>query len=236
MTTASELITSAYRESNLVGVGRSLSTAQQTEGLTLLNNLIPATIGQEIGEEFCDMNVGGEYDDDYNWEWLPENVRLVFNTGSAQTFKLHPRPYDGQRLAVTDPGSNLATANVTLDGNGRTIEGTATVVLATDGLNASWLYRADLGNWVRITDLALGDTLPIPREFDDYFSILLAMRLNPRHGRELAQSSASWLQSQANRLEARYRRPRDQQDWGSLGLLGQTDGYLNGSFSRWRGW
>jgi hypothetical protein len=236
MATASEIIVSAYRESNLVGVDRALTTAQETEGLSLLNNLIPATIGNEIGEEFCDLNVGGEYDDVYIWEWLPENIRLVLNNASERTFKLHPRPYDGQRLAVTDPGSALSTANVTLDGNGRQIEDAATLVLNTDGLDAQWLYRADLGNWVRITDLVAADTMPTPREFDDYWSILLAMRLNPRHGREMVQSSASWLDSMANRLEARYRRPRDQQDWGSLGLLGQTDGYLNGSFSRWRGW
>lgn len=235
MATASETIVSAYRESNLVGVGRSLTAAQEAEGLTLLNNLIPAAIGQEIGQEFYDLNIGGEYDDTIV-EYIPENVRLVLNIGSANTLKLHPKPYDGQRLALSDAGQSLSTANLTLDGNGRLIEGATTLTLTTDGLNAQWLYRADLGNWVRITDLVAADDLPVPREFDDYFAILLAMRLNPRHGRDLAASSAQWLQSMATRLEARYRRPRDQQDWGSLGLLGQKQSWLEGRYSWWRGW
>jgi len=235
MTLASEIIISAYRESNLRAVGQSLTTAQETEGLTLLNNVFLASMGQEIGQEFVDYNIGGEFED-FIWDYVPENVRLVLNVGSARTLKLHPKPYDGQRLAVTDPAGNLATANVTLDANGRTIEGAATLVLNTNGLDAQWIYRADLGNWVRITGLAASDTVPFPQEFDDYFTILLAMRLNPRHGRELAASSATWLQSQSQRLEARYRRPRDQQDWGSLGLLGQSNFIDNGRWARWRGW
>lgn len=235
MGTASEIIVAAYRESNLRGVGQSLTTAQEAEGLTLLNNLLPATIGQEIGQEFKDLNIGGEYED-YFWEYVPENVRLVLNVGSPRTLRLHPRPYDGQRLAVADAGETLATSNLTLDGNGRLIEGASSVVLSTSGMVREWIYRADLGQWLRVTDLDLADSMPFPREFDDYWSILLAMRLNPRHGRELAASSAGWLQSMRNRLKARYRRPRDQQDWGSLGLLGQhrNDGYAY--WGRWGGW
>ena len=236
MTTAAQTIIGAYRELNLRAAGQALTTVQEAEGLELLNEIIPATIGNEVGEELVDLNIGGEYDDSYIWEWLPENVRLVLNSGSARTFDLHPRPYDGQRIAVSDPGGSLATANVTLNGNGRNIQGADTVVLNTNGLDATWLYRADKGNWERITDLVAADQMPTPRDFDAYFRILLAMRLAPRHGRQISAESATYLQSMEGKLQARYRRPRDQQDWGSLGLLGQTDGYLNGSFSRWRGW
>lgn len=235
MATASETIIGAYRELNLRAAGQALTSVQETEGLELLNEIIPATIGQEAGQELCDLNIGGEYDDDIIWEWVPENVRLVINAGAQSTLKLHPKPYDGQRVAVSDPNNVLASANLTLDGNGRSIEGAATLVLSTDGLDAEWMYRADLGNWVRITSLVAGDELPFPRDFDAYFRILLAMRLAPRHGRELAQSSAVYLQSMEGKIQARYRRPRDQQDWGSLGLLGQRQTFLDGQFARWRG-
>lgn len=235
MTLVSSIIVNAYRESNLTGVGRSLTSNQETEGLSLLNGLIPATIGQEVGQELYDINVGGQYDWPI-WDYAPENVRLVLNSGAPQTLYLHPKPYDGQRLAVADAGQTLASSNLTLNGNGRQIEGAATLVLDTDGLCAQWLYRGDLGNWVRIEGLELTDAMPLPIEFDDYFAILLAMRLNPRHGRELASSSAVWLERQSNALQARYRRPRDVQDWGSLGLLGQRRTWDTGFGPRWRGW
>jgi hypothetical protein len=215
--TASETIVSAYRESNLVGVGRSLTSGQEAEGLTLLNGLLPATIGSEAGEELADINIGGPTDL-IALEYAPVNARLVLNLAAGRTINLHPKPHDGQRLAVVDAGGNLSTANLTLDGNGRLIEGASSLVLNTDGEAREWFYRADLGDWKRLSSLDLADDLPFPREFDDYFSILLAMRLNPRHGRELAASSMAWLQAQANRLEARYRRPRPFQDYATIGM------------------
>ncbi|AZI37074.1 hypothetical protein NT2_01_04670 [Caenibius tardaugens NBRC 16725] len=226
MATVNDIITAAYRESNLTGVGRSLTSAQSDEGLTLLDSLLPATMGQEVGQELTDLNIGGQHDNAVH-DYVPENVRLILN-GGAQSLALDPRPYDGQRLAVVDVAGNLSANPLTLTGNGRLVEGAASLVLNTNSLRREWFYRADRGSWTRIDALALSDEFPFPREFDDYFSILLAMRLNPRHGRDLAQSSASWLESQASRLAARYRRPRPVQDWGSRGLLGQCGANIGG--------
>lgn len=162
----------------------------------------------------------------------------MLNLAAARTLKLSPSPHEGQRVAVADAGANLATYNLTLDGNGRTIEGAATQVLATDGMVRQWLYRGDTANWVRLTDLALDDDLPFPTEFDDYFAILLAMRLNPRHGRTLMEESAAWFTGREGAFEARYRRPRPVQDWGTPGLHGQF-GRAYGSSATWtrgRGW
>lgn len=228
MATATETIDSAYRESNLIAVGASASTAQQAEALPLLNSIILSAVGNDAGQELADITIGGTYDQsEVVRTYIPENARLALNLSGGMTFNLHPRPYDGQRVALVDAAGNLATNNVTLDGNGRMIEGTATLTLNTDGESRQWLYRADLGDWVRLTSLVAADDLPFPTEFDDYFAILLALRLNPRHGRELTQSSGVWLETTAKRLEARYRRPRPLQDWGSLGLLGQRR-YLYG--------
>lgn len=224
MTLASEAIDRAYREVNLIAAGANAPTVQQTEALTLLNGILSATFGFAAGEELRDLNIGGEYDESWALNtYAPENVRLVLNLGAARTISLHPQPYEGQRLAVADAGANLATYPLTLDGNGRRIETTATLVLNTSSLAAQWFYRADTGNWQRLELLEVGDDLPFPVEFDDYFVILLAMRLSPRHGRELMQSSAVWLDSMSTQLQARYRRPRPVQDWGSLGLLHQRE-------------
>lgn len=240
MTTAAELIKAAYRESNLISINATVSSAQQTEALTLLNGLIPATIGNEVGDELRDLMIGGTYDQSgIAADWLPENARLVLNMEGASTFKLHPNPYDGQRLAIVDAASNLATYNLTIDGNGRRIENATSYVASTNGLAREWLYRADTANWVNISSLAASDNMPLPREFDDYFRILLAMRLNPAYGQNLQPHSAQWLQEQANRLEARYRRRRPMQEWGSLGLLNQNArsyGNSGTSFTSGRYW
>jgi hypothetical protein len=231
MTLASEAIQRAYRESNLVMAGASPSTTQAAEGLVLLNAILPATLGFAAGEELRDLNIGGEHDESDLAEYqVPENARLVLNLGAARTLQLHQHPYEGQRIAVADAGANLATYNLTLDGNGRRIETAATVVLNTSSLSRQWFYRGDTANWQRLDGLVAGDTLPFPTEFDDYFIILLAMRLNPRHGREMAQASAAWLGTMTTQLEARYRRPRPVQGWGSLGLLGQRRDRFGGRY------
>lgn len=236
MATASDIIVAAYRESNLRAAGQSLTAAQEAEGLSILNGLLPAVVGNEVGNEFTDYNVGGQWDD-ILWDYAPEDARLVLNLSGAKTLKLHPRPYDGQRLAIVDAGETLATYNLTLNGNGRLIEGADSLVLDTDGDRREWLYRADLGEWKRLTALELATDMPFPREFDDYWSVLLAMRLNPRHGRDLAQSSAAWLQSMSNRIEARYRRPRGQEQDG-VNVLGPRNRFYGNSFgfTIGRGW
>ena len=238
MTTASDIIKSAYREGNLLSINSSPTTAQQAEGLVRLNSLLIGSFGQEVGNELADLTIGGEYDQSYAvTEFVPENARLVVDIATATTFKLHPMPYDGQRLAFADVGGNISTHNITLDANGRRIEDAATVTLMTNFMDRQWFYRADLAQWVRLTGLTETDNLPFPIEFDDYFIILLAMRLNPRYGQELQTTSAQWLESMANRLEARYRRPRRIQDWPTLGLLGQREQPYGGSFyPSGRGW
>jgi hypothetical protein len=56
-------------------------------------------------------------------------------------------------MGIVDPFRRLAAFPVTLDGNGRTIENAATLVLNTNGLNREWFYRADLGGWKKLPAL-----------------------------------------------------------------------------------
>lgn len=240
MTTAAQIITDAFREAQMVALNGTVTTTEQTEALRRLNVLIPSVLGNEVGRKLVDVTVGGTYDQSQCLAvFVPEDVRIVLNLTEAQTYKLHPRPYDGQRFAVADVDDNLATYNVVLDGNGRQIEDAATLTLSTDGLVRQWFYRADLGGWVKLTDLATTDNIPFPTEFDDYFVTLLAMRLNPRYRSEgMSAESIAAFQRQESRFEARYRRPRDTQEWGSLGLLGQRARAYGGSsaaFSYGRG-
>lgn len=54
MTTASSIISDAYREGNLIAVGASPSTNQQTEALARLNALVNGIFGYELGENLAD--------------------------------------------------------------------------------------------------------------------------------------------------------------------------------------
>jgi hypothetical protein len=50
--------------------------------------------------------------------------------------------------------------------------------------------------------------MPFPDKFDDMFMILLAMRLSPRYGRELSESSVATLKHTRREFIARYLQSR----------------------------
>jgi hypothetical protein len=152
------------------------------------------------------------------------NTRIIADSSEAQTLYLPPDQQDGSRIALIDPGSRLGGAPITLDGNGRTIEGQATVTINTPGANMTWFYRADLGNWALLSELtgAEDEEFPFPYEFDDYFITRTAMRINPRFGRSLGEASVVELEMTLRKLRARYRQPVDiPTDLGVLMLTGR---------------
>jgi len=211
MTLISAIITDAFRESNKIAAGTTPTAAMQTEALTLLNRLIASVMGWEVGENLAQWPVGTtgyetapvDATSDI-WRFPPPNSMLACNLGSAQTIYLPQQPSDGARIAVQDLQGNFATYNLTLNGNGRQIEGASTLALATNNLNRAWFFRADTGNWVRFTDLELTDALPFPTEFDDFFVISLAIRLAPRLGPPIgAETLAAYKRSQQQFI-ARY--------------------------------
>src|SRR5690606_38163984 len=106
----------------------------------------------------------------------PENSRLIANNTTDITVWLPSDPGPGSRIAIVDPLGTLTSNTVTLDGNGRSIETALTVTPTTD---TTWMYREDSGDWVRVTALTASDEMPFPSEYDDYFIISLAKRLNP---------------------------------------------------------
>ncbi len=219
MTLISTILLDGYREANMIALGRALNDLQTTEALRLLQGVIDAIYGTDAGEIFQDWTLGDYgrespqyyYADartDYQIDHPPINQRLIATNEAARTVYLTPRPQDGSRYGIVDPFSRLAAFPVTLDANGRTIEDALTLLLDSDGLNRQWFYRADLGSWVRITDLAVDGEMPFPRDFDNMFIILLAMRLSPRYGRELSEASAEILRAGRRNFMARYLQSR----------------------------
>lgn len=232
MTLASDIIGKAYRKTNLISLGTSPNANQISEALDILNGLILFTLGNEAGDPLLDLNYGGDYDQsNVIDQWIPDNVRLVLNLSAATEIDLDPEPYDGQRFSIVDVAGNLSTYNLTINGNGRNIEGASSLVVNTDDTVKQWLYRADTGNWVVLEELIESDPLPFPEEFDQYFVLMLAAQLNPTYGQTLALEHQDLLRSLRGRLRARYlRRTFDIQT--DPGLVNPNDAYY-GNYSNW---
>lgn len=211
MTVISSIIADAYRESNLIALGRSPTDPQVTEALRLLNSVFSAILGDEAGENFEDWPLGtfGQEIPDTCLTDIQRahpliNRRLLVLNETAMTVYLTPMPQDGSRMAVADIFTRLATNPVTLDANGRTIEGGATLLVNVDGTFAEWLYRADLGDWVSVTSKLATDEMPYPADFDTFFITYLALRLNPRYGRMMDEQSSMIFKSERRKFITRY--------------------------------
>ena len=216
MTTVRQLITDAMRESGILAVGVEPDAEEQTEALRALHRLLRSLFGYELGERLRTINFGTggitnpyavaeDYSSDIESMYTPSNLRIVFNNTAAVDVDLDPKPQDGARLAVLDNRDNMATYNVVLRGNGRQIESASSVTLATNGLNREWFFRADLNDWVRVSDPELTDVSPLPAEFDDFLITLLAFRLNPRYGAETSANTVAILTDMKRKFRSRYR-------------------------------
>jgi hypothetical protein len=212
VTVLQPIITQGYRELNLLAIGKSPSTNQNDEGLLILQNIIETTVTGDAGEVLKDWPLGNfdrQTRDRINlpnqyFANPPINSRLVAVNDAAMTVFLPPRPSDGSLVAIVDPFMRLAASPVTLDGNGRTIEGAQSVVANTNDLNRIWFYRADLGNWQRLTELGLTDEMPFPKKYDFYFSIGLALRLAGRTGRRASEMTVAAYSKLRTQFVAQY--------------------------------
>lgn len=215
MTLVSDIILDAYRESNLIAITATITDLEQAEGLRLLQRVVSGAYNSDAGEKFTDFPIGRDnierptgwpyYENQPTSQWyVPLNVRILLNIDSAQNIYLSPFPEDGSMFSFIDVANNLATNPVTIYGNGRLIEGETSVLKNTDGDTGVYFYRADTGNWAKLSPLALDDDFPFPVDFDDVFIIALAMRLNPRHDVSTAPESLAAYKKAMNNFQARY--------------------------------
>lgn len=217
MTLTSQIITDAFRKSNLIAVGTAPTAAQQTEALRYLNRVVKSVFGNEAGDPLTAIPIGRKnisrpagypwYNDVPDNDWfVPKNVRTMFNLESGGlNLYLHPDPDDGSRFAVSDVAGNLATFPVTVHGNGRLIESAVSITLNTNGIDQEWFYRADLANWQKYAPLLSSDTFPFPEEFDTFFILMLAMEINPSFGLSMDDQNVASLARSKRQLQARYK-------------------------------
>lgn len=227
--TIRKIITRAFRESGVVPVGGDVEAEEFEEGLETLNSMIGSLFGNQLGEPLRDYypaNISTN-------EEFPVNYRVVLNTSSPASIKLAAYPMPGARLAIIDNTRNLATYPLTINANGRKIEGVSSLVLSTNSQSTQWFYRDDLAAWVKITDLTANGESPFPPEFDDFLVTLLAYRLNPRFGAQTSDSSIEVLKRLQSQFKARYSQVLEQRS--ELALLqlgaGRNRGYYFDNFN-----
>jgi hypothetical protein len=216
MTIVSTIILQALRETNIIAITANPTPPEAAEGLDRLQSVILSVLGNEVGyvlEDWSVANVAsitkpsGFVQNPAGFT-VPAQARLACKLTAATTLNLDPQPQDGQRLAVVDAGDNFATFALTLNGNGRLIDGGTAVVLDQDLARRQWVYRSDQANWIAVEPLSPNDEMPFPPEFDDYFIIMTAMRLNPRMGVSLTEESKLRLSQQRDQLLVRYNQTR----------------------------
>lgn len=220
-TLVSAIIQQAFREGNFIAVGEVPTAEEIAEAVPKLRTFIASLFGIEVGAQFREWYVPsfpdpaaplrypltptgtGEATAEA-WAYAPANTRLMLAISSPSTVYFPAAPNDGARMALVDVGS---TANVTLQGNGRKIEGELSVIAAPSTLNGfTWFYRADLGDWVLLEpELVEDDPVPLPPEFDDLLVCGLAARLAPRFGVEISSTTAACYADMLERLKKRYR-------------------------------
>jgi len=140
MSTASDIITAAYREGNIIPVGTTPTADEQTEALALLNRYSKAIFGYELGENLTDWEfpapqrtapVAADYpalpwptdvnvdafplplanDPDLQiWPYPPGNSRIVWGSTTGTCY-FGESPADGTRMALVQ-GSGAGDSGV----------------------------------------------------------------------------------------------------------------------------
>lgn len=221
MTLVSQIIKDAYREASLISITATPTDLELAEGLLLLQRFVSSVIGNEQGEQIDTIDIGKNnisrpqgfpyYDqvpDQVNW-FVPPNTRLALNLTAPLTVYLDPVPTDGQRFAFYDLSGNLVTNALTVNSNGRNIEGVPSKTFSTNSINRQYIYRDDTGNWSLVNPLAAADEFPFPVDFDDFFVTGLAMRLNPRNSLATDPSTQANYTQAMRKFMARYRQHRE---------------------------
>lgn len=219
-TTAKEIIVQAFSEGGYAPRGKMSLAEEMQEALPVLNTLLLSMLGLELGEHYRDWPVppnrqstvpsryplGPIANEPVRDVWTnpPANVRIVAANSEAVTVYFPANPQDGARMAYTDSG---AGADVTLHGNGRLIQGLASVT-GTGGYR-KWLYRADLSNWICLDQLEMGDELPTPPEFDDLYICGLVIRLGGRFKQPADQMYRERYTDMLSRLKRRYKQSEE---------------------------
>lgn len=189
MSTNAQIVAGAFLEHGIPGAGSSLSTADQTKGLTVLDRLYHRIAAFDTGYPWIDVvgengYVAGE-DERIRCATAvtityPDHVEFD-GTGTDDTFDedLHRPPLDGARVQV--------------------------IVQATNA-NTLKFYRTDRGAWVEATATDT-DQCPFGEHMDHYLIAMLAEALAGQYPGSLTDFTRETAREGWRAFRSRYARP-----------------------------
>lgn len=249
----SDAISQAYREAAIKPLGATPTFEELSEGLARLNGFLGSLFGAEIGEVLAEWQVPtnqraaphaantvslpfpnnlsgfdqtlspmpGTVD---NSAYPPMNSRLLWRTTSPATVWFPEYPSDGARMALVDTG---ASNPITLNGNGRLIEGSPSLVVAIGGEPREWFYRSDLGSWTALRELTFTDNLPLPATFDRLIICGTAISLTALDEINPTSGTMFMYERLLKRCKERYRQ-RGTTSYGGQNLPPSSQSYDTG--------
>ncbi len=223
------------KDESVTPIGKAPTDAEIAEALPRLNTFIAWLFGTKLGEFVSDWPVPPQRTAPVPADtalpstvcpYPPNNARLLIGIDEATTVYLPFRPNPGARLGLADVGSS---APITINANGRLIEGAAEITLtASEATPREWFYREELATWVRVANLGLEDESPLSFEFDDLLITALAKRLAPRFGSEVLVSTQETYAVSLSRLEKKYQQYMPEN--GNYDPVNQTRQAYNNGF------
>ncbi|PIB91288.1 hypothetical protein [Caulobacter sp. FWC2] len=206
MSTCRDILTDAYREIGSYA-NEAMSAADERNGMRRFNALMDDLAGLGVGEKLRDVDLALYPEIDA--ACMPNNLRLLASTGGIN-LSFPVAPENGSRFSVVDVNGMFAASPVTISRNGRKVEGAVADLTAnTAGFNRTWMYRADLADWRRVTELSSNDEFPLARDCEDAFTVMLAMRLAPTDGASVQGETTVAFQRAQGALRARHRQVRN---------------------------
>lgn len=213
MTTVLDTIAGALRACRVLGAGRTPKAPDAAFGLEAFQNLIDHLAGYGASYEWTDARCDSAEEISVD---EPGARRQVKTSAGAITITLPRQPRDGARFAVVDVDRTFDTNNLTINSNGMRFDATldangaptggsiTTTALSTQGLVRSWMYRADLGAWIRLSELTLSSFVPYPVEFNRSFKAMLAVEMKDEYGVDLSDETLRHADIGYARLSSRY--------------------------------
>ena len=111
MTLISSIIQAAFRECNIIPIGRTPTSDMQNEALERLQSLLLSVLGNDVGYRLDDWGIVNSttitrpsgFSQDATGFVVEPQSRLVCNLTAATAIALDPMPQDGQRVSMTVP-------------------------------------------------------------------------------------------------------------------------------------
>lgn len=100
---------------------------------------------------------GGKLIIEFDGAWpgnqtLPDTRNLIYilnaSNSTVKTIYFNLNPQKGDEVTVVDKKGDTTTYNVTLNGNGKQIQGNTDALMNSNGMSLSWLF--DGGAWILI--------------------------------------------------------------------------------------